>query len=96
MIFGNRHLKEVVYYNEMLELQAQYPSFKFIPVLSREDETTWNGQHGYVHPVYQQLFENKRPALFYICGWKNMVREARENLKLMGYGKAEIKFESYD
>jgi ferredoxin-NADP reductase len=96
MIFGNRYLKDVVYYNEMLDIQNQFPSFKFIPVLSRENETTWEGRQGYVHQVYQQLFENKRQALFYICGWKNMVREARENLKLMGYGKAEIKFESYD
>jgi len=96
MVFGNRYLQDVVYYQEMVDLEKQYPSFKFIPVLSRETKDTWAGEIGYVHPIYERLFSDNRTALFYICGWKNMVRETRDNLKLKGYGKAEIKFESYD
>jgi ferredoxin-NADP reductase len=49
-----------------------------------------------VHEIYKDLFADKRPALFYLCGWKNMIMEARDNLVGMGYGKEHIKFELYD
>lgn len=96
MVFGNRMQKDVVYFEEMKKLTELYPKFNFIPVLSREQSHTWDGVHGYVHQVYEELFDDNRPALFYICGWKNMLNETRERLKAKGYGKAEIKFESYD
>lgn len=93
MIFGTRYEKDILYREEMNMLMDNHPEFKFIPVLSREK---WNGQMGYVHEIYQTLFEDKRPAYFYICGWKEMLNESRKNLSNMGYDKKSIKFESYD
>jgi ferredoxin-NADP reductase len=95
MVFGNRWTKDVLYRKEMEDLEAKHPEFKFLPVLSR-DNADWTGRKGYVHPIYEEIFADKRPAYFYICGWSDMLREARQRLEAMGYDKKRIRFESYD
>lgn len=94
MIFGNRLEQDILYRAEMEQIQALHPGFHFIPVLSRA--TDWKGKKGYVHDAVKDIFGDGHPATFYICGWKNMVREAREHLRNIGYTKTDIKFESYD
>lgn len=94
MVFGNRHEADILYRKEMELLQADFAEFKFIPVLSRAHN--WGGRHGYVHEVYEEIFADKRPAYFYMCGWSAMLKEARERLTNMGYAKDAIKFELYD
>lgn len=95
MIFGNRWEKDILYRKEFEQLEKEMEGFKFIPVLSRENPG-WTGRKGYVHPVYEEIFADKRPAKFYICGWADMLKEARHRLEAMGYDKKSIKFESYD
>ncbi len=80
----------------MKRLVQQYENFHFYPVLSRETPETWDGHHGYVHTVYEDIFADRRPATFYICGWNAMLKEARQRLESMGYDRKRIKFESYD
>jgi NAD(P)H-flavin reductase len=96
LVFGNRWQKDILYRTEMEQLAEQHEKIRFIPVLSREDVSTWGGRTGYVHDVYKEIFADKRPAMFYLCGWKNMIMEARDNLVNMGYTKEHIKFELYD
>jgi CDP-4-dehydro-6-deoxyglucose reductase len=95
-VFGARTKADLLYFDEMVELTEQHKSVSFIPVLSRETPETWNGKIGYVHQVYEEIFSNKRPAEFFICGWSAMLKEARERLALMGYQKEHIHFERYD
>jgi len=95
-VFGARTKDDLLYYEEMLELTEKHKSVHFIPVLSRETSETWNGRIGYVHQVYEEIFSNKRPAEFFICGWSAMLKEARERLALMGYPKEQVHFERYD
>jgi CDP-4-dehydro-6-deoxyglucose reductase len=94
LIFGTRFKKDILYYKEFLSLEEMLHGFMYITVLSREEN--WNGEKGYVHQVYEKLYADKRPAIFYICGWANMVKEARDKLLLMGYDKGQVKFEIYD
>jgi ferredoxin-NADP reductase len=97
MIFGNRKIGDILYRSEMETFEKEHPEFKFFPVLSRETKETWPEKFlGYVHPVYEDLFRDNRQALFYICGWSAMVKEARDKLKERGYTKNELKFELYD
>ena len=94
LIFGNRWVKDILYRNEMEELERKHPEFKFIPVLSR-DNPGWTARKGYIHAVYEELFADKRPAFFYISGWPVIVREARKRIEAMGYDKSRIRFELY-
>jgi CDP-4-dehydro-6-deoxyglucose reductase len=95
LIFGNRWEKDILYRSEMEELQSKHPGFHFIPVLSR-DNPGWRGKIGYVHAVYEELFADKKPATFYLCGWRDMLHDARKKLEAIGYDRKKIRFESYD
>lgn len=96
LVFGARYAKDILYRQEMEELAKTVPGFRYSVALSREEATGWKGYKGYVHAVYEKLYAEKQPALFYLCGWKVMVKEARERLLNMGYDKSRVKFELYD
>ena len=93
LIFGNRYRGDILYKSEFEEWTKIEPRFHFIPVLSREE---WNGEKGYVHGIYEQIFSDNRNAHFYVCGWNAMCREARQRLKAMGYNRRQYTFEQYD
>lgn len=95
LIFGTRYEKDILYRDEMEELSLTLPDFSFTTVVSREENPAIS-KRGYVHQVYRELYADKRPANFYLCGWKVMIKEAIQNLQDMGYDKKAIKFELYD
>lgn len=97
LIFGTRNITDMCYPQELEQLAKEYPNFHYYPVLSRETPETWNGKIGYVHQIYKEIFADKRPALFYLCGWDVMIKEARKHLmEEMGYERRAILFEKYD
>lgn len=96
LVFGTRYKSDLCYPDELYELNNLHNSFEYHPVLSRETSPEWKGKKGYVHNVYKELFADRRPAYFYLCGWKTMIYETRDNLLSMGYTKDDIHFELYD
>jgi len=92
MIFGCRKKTDLLYYDELKEMEQKLSGFHFHPTLSREE---WEGHHGYVHPVYENLCKEKPDALFFLCGWKNMIDEAKRRIVEMGYDKKAIHQELY-
>lgn len=93
LIFGTRTKGDLLYEQELRELEAAMPNFKYHPVLSREQIDGYH--HGYVHNVYAQLCAGTPPANFMLCGWKMMVDEAKQRLLEMGYDKKAIHLELY-
>jgi ferredoxin-NADP reductase len=92
LVFGCRWKKDLLYYEEIKALEQKLPNFHYHPTLSREE---WEGHHGYVHPVYEQLCQGRPDALFYLCGWKQMIDEAKKRIMEMGYDKKAIHQELY-
>lgn len=92
LIFGCRTQNTLLYYDEMMKLQEELPGFYYLPSLSREQ---WGGRCGYVHPIYEEIVSDKRPAYFYLCGWKGMLDEAKKRIMDMGYDKKRIHLEIY-
>ena len=92
LIYGCRTKKGLLYYEELTNLQKVLPGFNYIIALSREQ---WEGRTGYVHPVYESLCSDKRPARFFLCGWKEMIDEAKKRILDMGYDKKMIHVEIY-
>ncbi|MBK7588831.1 MAG: oxidoreductase [Bacteroidetes bacterium] len=92
LIFGTRTKSDLLYFEELNKLQEKLPNFNFVPVLSREK---WDGKTGYVHDIYKELCEGNPHAQFLLCGWKNMIDDAKNNLLAMGYDKKQIHFELY-
>tara|TARA_B100002052_G_scaffold106203_1_gene97852 strand:+ start:395 stop:1084 length:690 start_codon:yes stop_codon:yes gene_type:complete len=94
LIFGTRTSNDLLCFDEMIDFQRKIDGFKFIPVLSREK---WSGKSGYVHDQYLELIKSdvlKNP-IFYLCGWRDMIKEARMNLKELGFDSKKIKLEIY-
>ena len=84
LIFGCRTIKDLLYFDEMKMLQEQLPSFHYLPTLSREQ---WEGHQGYVHPIYEDLCNGKPDVNFFLCGWKQMIDEAKKRILDMGYDR---------
>jgi len=104
LLFGCRTQKDLLYFDELNELQNKLPGFKYIPSLSREQ---WTGKSGYVHSLYEEIVNGAGtqvnenglmvplPASFYLCGWKNMIDEARQRITALGFDKKAIHLELY-
>ena len=92
LVFGCRKQIDLLYYDEMRELEQKLTGFHYYPTLSREE---WDGHSGYVHPIYQSLCKDRPDALFFLCGWKNMIDDAKKNILEMGYDRKAIHQELY-
>lgn len=92
LLFGCRQKCNLLYHDEMHELAEHIPHFHYIPTLSREE---WEGKTGYVHALYEELAKEKPPAYFFLCGWKNMIDEAKVRITAMGYDRKAIHQELY-
>lgn len=92
LLAGHRHRHNLLYHDEMLRLQQEFQGFEYHPVLSREE---WEGHSGYVHQVYSNILNGSTDARFMLCGWKNMVDEAKTHLIGMGFDKKHIHSELY-
>lgn len=95
LYFGCRKRENALYYDEFKQYAHQFDRFNYYPVFSREDKNQ-DIKTGYVHPYYLEELGAKPSALIYICGWTEMVKESRDNLKELGYTRKEIKVEFYD
>jgi ferredoxin-NADP reductase len=92
LIMGTRTSADLLYHAELEALAAAHSWFNYVPTLSREQ---WQGKQGYVHDVYKELAADKKEAHFMLCGWRNMIDEARKTLSELGYSKEQIHFELY-
>jgi len=92
LIFGSRKKEDLLYYEELKTLQSGIKNFYYIPTLSRQH---WEGRHGYVHTIYEELCKKRQEAFFYLCGWKHMIDEAEKRIQGMGYNKRSIHLELY-
>ncbi len=110
LIFGCRKLEDALYAAELTELSKREPRFRFITAFSRETIGNEDPliRQGYVHAVYESICrENQtrsmedptqtsiKPAHFYLCGWRNMIDEARTRILDLGYEKTAVHFELY-
>ncbi len=96
LIFGCRSLGDCLYGPELKELEQKEPGFFYHPVFSREASVHEGAYTGYVHGVYEDLLRiDQTPANFFLCGWKNMVDEAKQRIINLGYDKKDIHLELY-
>jgi CDP-4-dehydro-6-deoxyglucose reductase len=108
LIFGCRKFGDSLYRDELHQLDSQLPSFNYIPTFSREEGPGDKHRCGYVHAVYEEICKSNmipspenpeqsivKPALFYLCGWKNMIDEAKQRIQALGYDRKSIHQELY-
>ena len=105
LLFGCRKFGDGLYKSELEQLEKELPGFHYIPTFSREEP----GSHrtGYVHNIYEEICTSNlsqtieenvspvKPAHFYLCGWKNMIDEAKKRIVALGYDRKSIHQELY-
>lgn len=97
LIFGCRHFGDALYRQELTELAEKLPNFHYIPTFSRETPSPLV-RTGYVHTIYEEICREKMgnpPAAFFLCGWKNMIDEAKQRIQALGYDRKSIHQELY-
>ena len=95
LLFGCRTKTDLLYYDELKKLSSEMLNVHYLPTLSREN---WEGPMGYVHTVYENICNDNKarnnnelvPANFYLCGWKNMIDEAKQRIQALGYDRQAI------
>lgn len=100
LLFGTRRQENLLYYEDMKTLTEVIPNFHFLPTLSREE---WVGKTGYVHQIYEDILKPKVSetgtescnVAFYLCGWKDMIDEAKKRIQDLGFNKKCIHQELY-
>lgn len=97
LLFGCRKYTDCLYGDEFKSLEKSAAQFYYHPSFSRETEIQEGASLGYVHATYKKLLNSgaSKEAHFYICGWKDMVDEARKTLLELGIPKNQIHFELY-
>lgn len=104
LIFGCRKFSDGLYGEELRDLEKHLPGFHYIPTFSRENPDNNLIRTGYVHAVYEEICRNGhalsgsgelKPASFFLCGWKNMIDEAKQRIQALGYDRKSIHQELY-
>lgn len=100
LIFGTRFEEGLLYRDEFEAIAKEYPNFSYSATLSREENFTPTEhlelKKGYLHQIYQNHYSATHPdRIFMLCGWRQMVDQAREHLKEMGYDDKQILLELY-
>ncbi|CAN5185437.1 hypothetical protein BH11BAC6_BH11BAC6_02020 [soil metagenome] len=94
LIFGCRKDCDALYGQELILLQQHMKDFYYIPTFSREQPADGK-RTGYVHAVYEDILQQKSAAKFFLCGWKNMIDEAKQRIIALGYDRKDIHLELY-
>ena len=98
LIFGCRHFHDCLYRNELDELADNMPGFHYIPTFSREKSDNHLIRTGYVHAIYEEICRSKSTdcsSLFFLCGWKDMIDEAKQRIQALGFDRKAIHQELY-
>ncbi len=100
LLFGVRYAEGLLYGQDFERLAKTYPSFRFLPTVTRPDPT-WKGLTGRVQSHLDDALALRTPIEssnvdVYICGLKEMVDEVRKELKERGFDRKQIIYEKYD
>lgn len=76
LFWGNRFEAELVDRAALSRLAAHWPSFRFVPILSRPPEGgSWSGAVGHVQEHVRARLPDLRSAEVYLCGATGMVNQ---------------------
>jgi propane monooxygenase reductase subunit len=90
--YGAREEQDLFHLEELTELQAMLPSFRFVPALS---DAEWEGETGLITDVVDRLEQELADVDAYLCGPPPMVDAAQELLLSRGVDEAHIHYDKF-
>jgi NAD(P)H-flavin reductase len=97
VLLGVRHEDDLLYRDELEALAAAHSNLRFVPTLSRGDDS-WSGRRGWVQTHVPDLWRALGDdAHLYVCGLERMVKAVREVVrKELGAPRERVHSERYD
>lgn len=98
--YGARSVREMFYWDDFKNIEAQFPNFKFILALSEPmPEDNWTGAKGFIHQVlyenYLKGHEAPEDCEYYMCGPPMMISAVMKMLDSLGVAKEDIHFDDF-
>lgn len=94
--YGARTVKDLCFTDEITELGAKIPGFRYVPALSDPDPgTDWAGATGLITEVVQANESNLKGMDAYVCGPPPMVDAAIATLSALGVSEANIHYDKF-
>lgn len=96
LIFGERSLENLFYFDEMRALETAWPAFHFLPILSHPPpDESWHGGAGHVQDALRERFPDLSNSDVYLCGVPAMVNETQELALHLNCPKEHVFVERY-
>jgi propane monooxygenase reductase subunit len=94
--YGARTRDDLFHLEEMSELAARLPRFRFVPALSEpEPDDEWDGETGLITEVLDRLEGDLSEHEVYLCGPPPMIDAAIPVLEAKGCGQARIFYDKF-
>ncbi|MBS0358470.1 MAG: ferredoxin--NADP reductase [Proteobacteria bacterium] len=96
-LLGVQKRVDLLYQDEFLKFAKQHPQYQFQAHFSRESaENLESHEHiGYVQTAFEHLNLDPTKDVVYLCGNPNMIDEAFNKLKELGFDSQNIRREKY-
>ena len=97
VLFGGQYRVDQLYPHDFLELAAKQPRFQFRVYHSRDElvEPQAYEYKGYVQTAFDELKPNAVNDVVYLCGNPNMIDNAYDILKELGFNAQQVRREKY-
>lgn len=80
LLYGNQTIKDITFRDDFDTMQKEYPKFKVVHILSKEDNK-WHGKCGHINSqVIKEEMPDYQERRFYICGPPLMVQAMKKIL----------------
>lgn len=97
LFFGDRRPFDLLYHEELLELESIMDNFTYVPTLSRTTaEDQWTGAKGRVTDLIQKNIPDNAPIDVYICGAPAMVQSCFDIMTAKGIQAEHIWYDKFD
>jgi len=93
--FGSNLVSEVFYQEEMKQFECDLPNFRFIPVVARPGEETWQGENGLVTDAVLRNVKDASQYEGYLCGSPGMIKASVTVLTKLGMPEENIFYDSF-
>ncbi|HLC74207.1 MAG TPA: FAD-dependent oxidoreductase [Candidatus Nanoarchaeia archaeon] len=97
LLFSNKSVKDIIWHEELVELQEKFNNFKVFFTLTQNEDDNWKGFTGRVSAdLVKNCVKDIYRQVYYICGPSAMVDATVKDLKLLNINDSNIKVEKYD
>lgn len=95
-LFGAKNTDDLFLVDELKALEKKLPNFRFVPTISRPDESKdWNGVTGRLTEILPKYLNNPENTEAYLCAGERVIISYKEKLMELGIPENKIYYDSF-